>query len=69
VLSSPSPREGEEGVATAEGVVEVAVDEEDDVDEPIKVIPVPESPPSLMYNQMIQIWIGSRGRPTGTLAP
>jgi hypothetical protein len=49
VLSSLSPREGEregeEGVTDVEDVVEVAVVEEDDDDEPIKVIPVPESLP------------------------
>jgi hypothetical protein len=69
VLSSLSPREGEEGVAAAEGVVEVVVAEEDDDDESIKVIPVPASPPRLAYKQMTQIRIGPRGLPTGTLAP
>jgi hypothetical protein len=52
VLSSSSPREGEEGVAVVEGVVEVAVaDEEDDDDEPVKVILVPDSPPRPAYKQ------------------
>jgi hypothetical protein len=68
-LSSLSPREGEEGVAAAEGVVEVVVAEEDDDDESIKVIPVPTSPPRLAYKKMTQIWIDPRGLPTGTLAP
>jgi hypothetical protein len=49
VLSSLGPREGEregeEGATDVEDVVEVAVVEEDDDDEPIKVIPVPESLP------------------------
>jgi hypothetical protein len=56
VLSSPSPREGEEGVADVEDMVEVVVAEEDDVVEVavaeeeddgklVKVIPVPDSPP------------------------
>jgi hypothetical protein len=53
-LSSPSPREGEregeEGVADVEDMVEVTVAEVEDDDEPIEVIPVPESPPRrLMY--------------------
>jgi hypothetical protein len=70
VLSSLSPREGEEGVATAEGVVEVAVaEEEDDDDEPLEVIPVPASPPRPAYKQTTQIRIGPRGQHTGTLAP
>jgi hypothetical protein len=51
VLSSPSPREGEEGVAIAEGVVEVAVAKEDDDDEPVEVIPVPTSPLRPVYKQ------------------
>jgi hypothetical protein len=48
-LSSPSPREGEEGVTTAEDVVEVAVTEEDDDNETVKVIPVSASPPRPTY--------------------
>jgi hypothetical protein len=59
VLSSPSLREGgeegEEGVAVAKGEEGVAAAMEEDNDEPVKVIPVLESPP--------------RGRPTETLAP
>jgi hypothetical protein len=74
MLSSPSPREGErqgeEWVADLEDVVEVAVVEEDDGDEPIEVIPVPEPPPRrLVHKKMAWIWISPRGRPTGTLAP
>jgi hypothetical protein len=73
VLSSPSPREGEEegeeGVTAAEGVVEVAVAEEHNDNEPVKVIPVLESPPRPVYKQMARIWIGRRGRITITLAP
>jgi hypothetical protein len=49
MLSSPSSRVGEEGVTTAEDVVEVAVTEEDDDDEPVEVIPVPASPPRPTY--------------------
>jgi hypothetical protein len=49
VLSSLGPREGEregeEGATDVEDVVEVTVVEEDDDDEPIKVIPVHESLP------------------------
>jgi hypothetical protein len=53
MFSSPGMGEGEEGVADAEGVVEVAFTEEDDVvvvvvtnkdDEPVEVIPVPDFP-------------------------
>jgi hypothetical protein len=54
VLSSPSMREGEEGVTDEDDVVEVAVAEEDD--EPIEVIPVPDStPPQPAYKQTTQI--------------
>jgi hypothetical protein len=49
VLSSPSPREGEreceKGVADVEDVVEVTVAREEEDDELVEVIPVPESPP------------------------
>jgi hypothetical protein len=74
VLSSSSPREGEregeEGVTDVEDVVEVTVIEEEDDDEPVKVIPVLESPPRRsMYKQTTRIRIGPRGRPTGPLAP
>jgi hypothetical protein len=73
VLSSLSPREGgeegEEGVTTLEGVDEVAVVMEDDDDEPVKVIPVPESPPRPKYKQTARIQIGPRGRPIETLEP
>jgi hypothetical protein len=72
VLSSPSLREGgeegEEGVAAAEGVNEVAVAVEDDDDDLVEVIPVPASPARSTYKQMTRIRIGPRGRPTGTLA-
>jgi hypothetical protein len=74
VLSSLSPsegeREGEEGVADVEGVVEVATAEEEDDDEPVEVIPVSESPPKRpAYKQTARIRIGPWGRPTGTLVP
>jgi hypothetical protein len=39
-------REGEEGAADVEDVVEVTVVEEEDDDESIEVIPVPDSPPT-----------------------
>jgi hypothetical protein len=78
VFSSPGMGEGEEGVAIAEGVAEVDVAEEHDVvvvaltnkdDEPVEVIPLPDSPsPQLAYKQMTRIQIGPRGRPTGTIA-
>jgi hypothetical protein len=63
VLSSPSlregDREGEEGVTDLDDVVQVAVAEEEDDDEPVEVIPVPESPPRRpTYNQTTQIQIG-----------
>jgi hypothetical protein len=62
VLSSLSLREGEEGVAAAKGVVEVAIAEEDDDDEPIEVIPVLESlQPRLAYKQTVWIRISPRG--------
>jgi hypothetical protein len=66
VLSSPSSREGEvegeEGVAVAEGVIEVVVTEEDDDDESVEVIPVPESPPRRpAYKQTTRIKISPRG--------
>jgi hypothetical protein len=38
VLSSPGMRQGEEGVANEDSVVEVAIAEEEDNDEPVKVI-------------------------------
>jgi hypothetical protein len=78
MFSSPGMGEGEEGVAIAEGVAEVDVAEEHDVvvvavtnkdDEPVEVIPLPDSPsPQLAYKQMTRIQIGPRGRPTGTIA-
>jgi hypothetical protein len=49
VLSSPSPREGEEGVATAEGLDDVVTTEEGDDVEPIEVMPMPASPPRRAY--------------------
>jgi hypothetical protein len=49
VLSSPSPREGEEGVATAEGLDDVVAAEEDDDVEPIEVMSMPASPPRRVY--------------------
>jgi hypothetical protein len=62
-------REGEEGVADEDDVVEVIVAEEEDDGEPVKVILVPDStPPRPAYKQMARIWIGSRGRLTRTLA-
>jgi hypothetical protein len=73
VLLLPSPREGEEegkeGVTDAECVVEVAVAEEGDDDEPIEAISASEFPPRSAYKQMAWIQIVLRGRPTGTLAP
>jgi hypothetical protein len=75
VLSSPSTREGEregeeeEGVVDVEDVVEVVVAEEED-DEPVEVIPVPESRPRRMtYKQRTRIRIGPWGQSTGPLAP
>jgi hypothetical protein len=71
VLSSPSPREGEEGVADVEGVVEVAVAEEEDDDdnEQVEVISVPASLPRRpAYKQTPRIRINPRGRPIRTLA-
>jgi hypothetical protein len=56
MLSSSGMREGEEEVADVEDLVEVAVAEEEDDDEPVEVIPVPDSPPPrLTYKQMTQI--------------
>jgi hypothetical protein len=69
VLSSPGMREGEEGVADADDVVKVTIAEEEDDDEPVEVILVPDpTPPQLEYKQTAQIRIGPRGRPTRTLA-
>jgi hypothetical protein len=72
VLSAPSPREGgeegEEGVSVTEGGDEVTIVLKDNNDEPVEVIPVPESPTRLAYKQTARIRIGPRGRPTGTLA-
>jgi hypothetical protein len=77
VFSSPGDGEGEEEVVEEEE--DEAAGEEDDVvviavidkdDEPVKVIPVPEStPPRSSHKQTARIRIGPRGRPTGTLAP
>jgi hypothetical protein len=73
VLSSLGMREGEEGVANVEDVVDVVVAEEDDVvevtvaeeeddDGPIKVIPVPNSPPTQSaYKQTSLARIGPWG--------
>jgi hypothetical protein len=48
----------------------VVIDKDFEQIEVIKVIPVPEStPPRSPYKQTTRIWIGPRGRPTGTLAP
>jgi hypothetical protein len=80
MLSSPGMREGEEGVTDEEDVVEVAIaNEEDGVvmaavinkdDDPVKVIPVPNStPPRPAYKQTVRIRISPRGRPTRTRAP
>jgi hypothetical protein len=65
-LSSPSlregEREGEEGYADVEDVVEVADVEEEDDDEPVEFIPVLESPPRRsVYKQTTWIRIGPRG--------
>jgi hypothetical protein len=69
VLSSPGMREGEEGVADADDVVEVTIAEEEEDDEPVEVILVPDpTPPRLAYKQTTQIRIGPWGRPTRTLA-
>jgi hypothetical protein len=46
VLSSPSMREGEEGVIDVEDVVKVTVAEEEDNDGLVEVILVPDSPPT-----------------------
>jgi hypothetical protein len=55
-LSSPSSREGEEGVIVAVDVVEVAAAEEDDNDKSVEVIPVLESlPRRSMYKKTTQI--------------
>jgi hypothetical protein len=70
VSSSPGMREGEEGVTDEDNVVEVAIAEEEDDNEPIKVIPMPDStPPRPTYKQTARIRIGPQGRPTKTLAP
>jgi hypothetical protein len=60
MLSPSCPREGEEGAADVEDVVEVTIAEEDDDDDkPVKVIPVLDSsPPRPAYKQMTWIWIG-----------
>jgi hypothetical protein len=56
VLSSPSLREGEEGVVDVEDVVEVVIAKEEDDDEPIEVIPMLESPPRRpTYKQMAHL--------------
>jgi hypothetical protein len=78
VFSSPGEGEGEEEVIEEEED-EAAEEEEDDVvvvavidkdDEPVEIIPVPESMPSRSpYKQTVRIRISPRGRPTGTLAP
>jgi hypothetical protein len=73
MLSSPSPREGkregEEGVADVEDVVEVTIVEEEDDDDSVEVIPMPESPPRRSaYKQTTRIRIGPWGRPTRILA-
>jgi hypothetical protein len=59
-LSSPSPREGGEGVAAVE---------EDDEEDPIEIILVLDCPPKPAPRQMARIQVGGQGRPTGTLAP
>jgi hypothetical protein len=43
VLSSPGMREGEEEVIDEDNVVEVAIAEVEDDDEPVEVILVPDS--------------------------
>jgi hypothetical protein len=69
VLSSPSPREGEEGVADVEGVVEVTAVEEEDDDELVEVTLVPESPPRRpTYKHTSRIQISPWGQLTGTQA-
>jgi hypothetical protein len=78
VFSSPGEGEGEEEVIEEEED-EAAEEEEDDVvvvavidkdDEPVEIIPVPESMLSRSpYKQTVRIRISPRGRPTGTLAP
>jgi hypothetical protein len=60
VLSSPSPREGGEGVTVAE---------EEDEDDPVEVIPVLDSPPRPAPRQMARIQGSVQRRPTRTLAP
>jgi hypothetical protein len=56
VFSSPGKGEGEEGVAGGEDMVAVAVVEEEDDDEPVEVIPMPDStPPRPAYKQMARI--------------
>jgi hypothetical protein len=74
VFSSLGDGEGEEeddqatGEEEEDDVVVVTVVDKDD--EPIKVIPVPEStPPRSPYKQMARIHIGPRGQPTRTLSP
>jgi hypothetical protein len=73
VLSSPSPREGgeegKEGVTAAKGGEGIAAAMEEDDDQPVKVISVPESSPMPAYKHMTWIQIGPRGRPIGILAP
>jgi hypothetical protein len=67
VFSSPGDGEGEEEVIEEEDNEVVREEEEDDVvvvavidkdDEPVEVIPVPEStPPRSSYNPTTWIWI------------
>jgi hypothetical protein len=59
-LSSPSPREGGEGVTAVE---------EDDEEDRIEIFPVLNSPPRLAPRHMTLIQVGTQGRPTGTLVP
>jgi hypothetical protein len=54
MLSSPGMREGEEGVADEDDVVVVTVAIKDD--DPVEVMPVPDStPPRPAYKQMTRI--------------
>jgi hypothetical protein len=55
-LSSPSQREGGEGITTAD-------------EDPIEIYSVLDSPSRLALRHITLIQVGAQGRPTGTLAP
>jgi hypothetical protein len=59
-LSSLSPREGGEGVDVAE---------EDDEEDLIEIVRVPDFPPGSAPRRTTRIQVGAQGQPTGTLSP